>query len=195
MHRVPPAALLLAALGCRAAGPIEVGVTFTNSWRVNGDPLAASEQALIKETTFATLKHAFGGFNVRFTEGGVGNRLIRVEDTPDGPRLYAAGLTYPTSTTSSVRFDILYRMEMMAVRCQRLDTCEAKTRAELVDGLGRGIGATAAHELGHQSGLGFSHDARCDDCYDGAASASFAHFFGDKHWSDHALERLRVAVR
>src|SRR5215510_6586427 len=192
MCRVVPAALLLvAALACRSAKPLEVGVTFTNAWRVNGDPLTSSEQSRIKEATFATLDRAFEGFSVRFTEGSSGNRLLRIEDTPYGLRVYATGLTYPASTTSSVRFDMLYRMEMMAVGCARLDTCGAKTRAELVDGLGRGLGATAAHELGHQAGLGFSHDAKCNDCYDGDASASSAHFFAAKHWSDAALAQIR----
>jgi len=194
MRRLSPAALLVAALACRSTKPVDVGVAFTNSWRINGDPLTAPEQARIKETALATLDRAFDGFNVRFTEGRTGDRLLRVEDTPDGPRLYAAGLTYPASTSSSVRFDILYRLEMMAVHCQRIDTCGAKTRAELVDGLGRGVGATAAHELGHQAGLGFSHDARCDDCYDGDASASYAHFFAAKHWSAAALAQMRRTI-
>jgi hypothetical protein len=61
-------------------------------------------------------------------------------------------------------------------------------RAALVDGLGRGVGATAAHELGHQAGFRFALDSRCDDCYDGRASTSYAHFFGRMHWSDPALQ-------
>src|SRR5262249_23754934 len=195
MTRLWPAALLAAALACRPAAPVDVGVTFTNSWRINGDPLTESEQARIRQTTLATLARAFDGFRFRFSEGRTGARRITIEDTPDGPRLYAAGLTYPASTSSSVRFDMVYRLELMAVHCHGLETCEAKTRAELVDGLGRGLGATAAHELGHQAGLGFSHDAGCDDCYDGSASTSYAHFFGDKHWSDRALQRLRAAMR
>ena len=92
---------------------------------------------------------------------------------------------------ASVRSTDASRFRRMAVHCRRIDTCDAKTRAELVDGLGRGIGATAAHELGHQAGLGFSHDARCDDCYDGDASTSYAHFFAAKHWSGAALAQMQ----
>ena len=86
MRRLWPAALLVAARGCRSTQPVDVDVAFTNSWRINGDPLTASEQARIKETALATLDRAFDGFNVRFSEGRTANRVLRVEDTPDGPR-------------------------------------------------------------------------------------------------------------
>jgi hypothetical protein len=62
----------------------------------------------------------------------------------------------------------------------------------MVDALGRGVGATAAHELGHQAGLGFSRDHTCDDCYDGSSAKSRAHFFGEKHWSPEALRMMAL---
>jgi len=94
---------------------------------------------------------------------------------------------------SSVRFDVLVNEELAAAACASLARC-AKPRAELLEGLGRGIGATAAHELGHQSGLAFARDSACEDCYDGKASASYVHFFGRKHWSDGALASMRAAL-
>ncbi len=74
---------------------------------------------------------------------------------------------------------------MAAVDCVDLDRC-SKTRAQLLEGLGRGVGATAAHELGHQVGLEFSTHAACDDCYDGPSATNAAHFFGPLRWSDPA---------
>src|SRR5206468_12541024 len=94
----------------------------------------------------------------------------------------AAGLTYPASTVSSVRFDVLFFAERSAAGCHDATPC-TKTRAELLEGLGRGIGATAAHELGHQAGIEFVRDSPCADCYDGNRSTSYAHFFETKHWS------------
>jgi hypothetical protein len=193
MRRLWTAALIAAAASCRAVAPLDVGVTFTNSWRVAGDALTASEQTRIRDLALATLRAAFEGFDVRFTDGAARERSIRVEDTPYSRMLNfgAAGMTYPVSLVSSVRFDILANNVLASVGCQHLDDCRAKMREELVDGLGRGVGATAAHELGHQAGLGFSHDAPCDDCYDGRSSTSYAHFFGAKHWSGAELATLR----
>jgi len=170
-----------------------VSVTFNNSWRVAGDALTVSEQTRIRDLAFTTLRTAFDGFEVRFTDAAKAQRSIRIEDTPYSRTMNfgASGLTYPVSLVSSVRFDILANNVLTSVDCRRLDGCRAKTRQELVDGLGRGVGATAAHELGHQAGLGFSHDAQCDDCYDGRSSTSYAHFFGTKHWSDGEVETMR----
>jgi hypothetical protein len=197
MRRLWTAALIVAAASCRANAPLDVGVTFTNSWRVAGDTLTASEQTRIRDLALATLRTAFEGFDIRFTDAAKTARWIRIEDTPYSRMTFgAAGLTYPASLASSVRFDVLANNVLASVHCQHLDDCRAKTRAELVDGLGRGVGATAAHELGHQAGLGFSHDAACDDCYDGRSSTSYVHFFGTKHWSGAELATLgRVLER
>jgi hypothetical protein len=81
MRRLPPAALLLAALACRAA-MVDVAVTFDNTWRVRGRTLTAAEQTRIKAIAFATLQQAFDRFNVRFTEGRSADRRITIEDTP-----------------------------------------------------------------------------------------------------------------
>jgi hypothetical protein len=100
-------------------------------------------------------------------------------------------VTIPTATTSWIRFDSLYYAEMAVLGCDTVARCPSKTRAEIVGGLGVGIGATGAHELGHQRGLEFTRHSSCGDCYDGAASTSYAHFFGVKHWSPEALTSMR----
>ena len=69
----------------------------------------------------------------------------------------AAGATYPASRVSSARLDVLWNAELAAVGCTDLSHC-TKTRPELLTGLGRGIGATGSHELGHQAGLSFATD-------------------------------------
>ena len=79
---------------------------------------------------------------------------------------------------------------MAAAGCRGFAHC-TKTRAELLEGFGKGIGATAAHELGHQAGFGFAIDSHCEDCYDGNMSTGYNHFFGTKHWSDRALQIMR----
>src|SRR5262249_6802328 len=98
---------------------------------------------------------------------------------------------YRVSTSSSVRPDVLINLELAAVQCHDIDHC-VKSRAELLRGLARGIGATAAHELGHQAGFGgFALDSDCNACYDGHSATSPVHFFGTKHWSARALAIMK----
>lgn len=185
------AGAILFAMSCRSTPePLRVAVTFTNTWRVGGDELTAEERLRLAGTALDAMRAAFSGFDVVIAEAASGARLIRVEDTPAVrmPFFGAAGVTYPAARTSSVRFDVLANLELAVVHCRDLAHCAAMPRAALVDGLGHGLGATAAHELGHTAGLRFALDSRCDDCYDGSASTSYAHFFGRKHWSDRALQ-------
>jgi hypothetical protein len=135
--------LALSALSCRfSRAPIDVAVVFENSWTLGADTLAASEQAIVKDTALETLRRAYAGFNVRFAEASAGDRVIRVEDTPYGSVMQfrapgAAGLTYPASTVSSVRVDVLFFAELSAAGCRTMDRC-TKTRSDLLEGLGRG---------------------------------------------------------
>jgi hypothetical protein len=187
--------LAIAALSCRVSrSPITVALVFENPWTLGADTLSVAEQAVVKAAALETLRRAYAGFGVQFAEARAGDRLISVEDTPyaSTPQFRApgaAGLTYPVTTVSSVRFDVLWFAELAVTGCRDPHTC-SKTRTELLEGLGRGIGATAAHELGHQAGIRFVTDSQCDDCYDGNRSTSYAHFFGTKHWSPEAAAMM-----
>lgn len=114
--------------------------------------------------------------------------------TVDSGLFQAAGETLPFSTSSMIHFDNLYYTLLDVVDCNDVDKCKTKTREELVQAMGRGIGATGAHELGHQVRLGFSLDLPCQDCYDSDTSKSYVHFFGTKHWSDSALSIMRKVL-
>lgn len=190
------ALLVLCTVACRFThAPIDVAVAFDNPWTLGGDTFSLSEQSIVKAAALDTLRRAYRGFDVRFAERASGDRLIRVEETPYAPTPSlrapgAAGVTYPASNVSSVRIDILLAEELSAAGCRDLRSC-ARPRAEMLEGLGHGIGATAAHELGHQVGIRFVRDARCDDCYDGSRSASSAHFFGPQRWSPDAAAAMK----
>ena len=191
------AAVLVFAISCRSTPePLRVAITFANTWRVAGDELTAQERSRLAAAALDAMRAAFSGFDVMIVEAPSGARLIRVEDTPAvrTPFFGVAGVTYPAARTSSVRFDVLANLELAVVRCRDVAHCAAMPRGALVDGLGRGVGATAAHELGHQAGFRFALDSGCDDCYDGGASASYAHFFGRQHWSDRALHIMRQTL-
>lgn len=184
-------ALLFMAAGCGPRSPVVVAVAFENTWRVGSEMLTGPETSLLEKTALQTLRSAYAGFNVQIVEAPSAQRVIRVEDTPYGrPYFGAAGLTYPASTSSSVRFDVLANALLAAAQCEDLIPCST-SRTDLVSALGRAVGATAAHELGHQAGLGgFAIDSRCDDCFDGR-STRYRHFFGTKHWSSQALAVMR----
>ena len=183
------AAAVAAAPSCTRRAPLNVAVSFVNTWRAGGETLGVDDQARIKQAALDAMRAAFAGFDVAIVDATSGDRLIRVEDTPYGRLLFgASGVTYPAAHTSSVRFDVLANLELAVVQCRDFAHCAAMPRAALVEGLGRGVGATAAHELGHQAGFRFALDSHCDDCYDGNSSTSYAHFFAAKHWSDRALQ-------
>ena len=154
------------------------------------------EQARVKAMALQTLQDAFRGFDVTVRETRDADRLIVVD------KGFVAGLrplgqpapvgeTLPFAWVSRVHFDELCGTLLTVAGCAGAASRCTKTRPELVGALGRGIGATAAHELGHQTGLRFALDARCDSCYDGGTSNTYEHFFGSQHWSDAALTMMR----
>lgn len=187
--------VMMATASCTSK-TVSVGVAFENDWQLGKETLTPQEQSIVKRTALQTLQHAFMGFGLFVSEGRGADRLIVVD------RGYVAGLvpmgqpapvgeTYAFALVSRVHFDETVHTLLAVVGCEEITACSKKTRAEIVEGLGRGIGSTAAHELGHQVGFRFAVDSHCDDCYDSHTSKTYEHFFGTKHWSDRALTILR----
>jgi len=168
---------------------------FDNDWRLDATTLTSAEQVAIKAAALQSLQRAFRGFDVTVREGRSADRLAIV-DTGYVPGLRRRGQpgpvgeTLPFARASYVHFDELFQTLLAVAGCADLAGCR-KTREEMIEGLGRGIGATAAHEIGHQTGFNFAIDAMCDACYDGQTSKTDEHFFGSPHWSDAARERMR----
>jgi hypothetical protein len=194
-YRVIAFLVVIAAWSC-GARTIRVGVAFENTWRVGNDTLTDQEQLIVRQRALQTLRQAFGGFGVAVTDGRDADRLVIVDTgfvAGLGPAGQPApvGETFPFARASSVHLDETFRTLMAVTGCSAMIGCPARTRAELVDALGVGIGSTAAHELGHQVGLRFAVDSRCADCYDSHTSNTYQHFFGTKHWSDQAMTIMR----
>jgi len=191
--------VLLSLVSCTSK-PVRVSVVFENGWALGNEILTEPEKSLVKRTALQTLRNAYSGFRMVFSEGSSADRVIKVEDTPYATfsgslrRVGVVGMTYPFTKFSSVRLDALYRAELSMARCEGISGCTSMTREQLLTGLGKGVGATAAHELGHQAGFIFSTDSQCDDCYDSHSAISYAHFFAIKHWSDAAMAIMRRRI-
>ena len=188
--------LAMTATSFCTARPVRVGLAFDNDWQMGREALTLQEQARVKAVALVTLQEAFRGFDVSVRDGRAADRLIVVDKgfvaglRPVGQPA-PVGETLPLAWVSRVHFDELCGTLLTVAGCAGAASRCTKTRPELVDALGRGIGATAAHELGHQTGLRFALDARCDTCYDGGTSNTYEHFFGSQHWSDTALTIMR----
>ena len=97
-----------------------------------------------------------------------------------------AGDTRPFASTSDVNFNQLAGMA-------KSHTPAGTPRAEFLAALGRGIGATAAHEFAHQVGVDHqNYDAFAYD-YDSADVPQ--HFYGQLHWAGPARRILEGKLR
>ncbi|HEY3382886.1 MAG TPA: hypothetical protein VGK32_14010, partial [Vicinamibacterales bacterium] len=199
-----------------AAVPYIVQVDFqtgycgsSNEWRVGacpGDVLSSSEQALVRSVTLQAMRDAYQGYDVTFTTGNPSApRHIHVTETvsPDVPHSEIAppGYTPRLKFESDVYFPNVWSTLMSVIGCPTLaDAClqtKNLSRGDVLRAFGRGMGNTAAHELGHQPPYFFTADIvneKCTDCYDSQSAAWRAHFFGPLHWSDFAKNKMRFLV-
>lgn len=166
--------------------PVRASWVWKNSWRsIDGKKsLNDDEINIIKQTAYATFKKAFSGYTVDSVEGEGGNRKIVISDELGS----GVGATYPTTYLSTVYFPNVKATLGAVVTSNNIN----KNSTEMLEALGRGLGATAAHELGHQFGLEFSTHPKSQGFYDTEAlnETSVDHFFGELRWSPFAMEKM-----
>jgi RHS repeat-associated protein len=147
----------------------------------SADVVSPSEVAEVKLWTYQTMRLAYSGWAVVISEGGGTNRIVINQAYPN-----SAGDTRPFASTSDVNLNQLAAMA-------RTHTPAGAPRTELLAALGRGIGATAAHEFAHQMGVDHQdHDAFSYD-YDSADVPQ--HFYGQLHWTGSARTILERKLR
>jgi hypothetical protein len=187
----------------RGSRPITVGVDFAPgikaAWSYNGaSPLSTEEWESLKNMALAAARTAFAGYAVDFSEVPPGNqydREVHVKNTSDK----GDGATFPVYKYSDVHFwtvnSTMAALPELGCGTVNIDVCAVQTgrpRSELITALGRGVGNTAAHELGHQAGLNFNSHTGGMDCYDSpSAVGQYAKFFGTLRWSNNAKEMMR----
>jgi len=117
-------------VSCTSKPTLPVSVVFENGWKLGKETLTEREMSLVRSTALQTLRSAYSGFGVQFSDQSSDRRLIKLEDTPYGSFAYpgAGGMTYPIASVRSVRLDALYFAELSVVRCQGVTGCDTKTR-------------------------------------------------------------------
>jgi RHS repeat-associated protein len=163
--------------------PRVLSFDWRNTWSYEGDNMfSESEVATIKYIAQETVKEAFLGFRVIISEGGGTNKAIVTPQLDNCGQTAFVGsnnskLSYPTIRNAALRY-----------AQQRGLT----SRSSIVEALGRGIGATAAHEFNHQ--FGYGGESNNPQTYDYFSCDTPEHFFDKLHWSDNALQSIKKNV-
>jgi RHS repeat-associated protein len=165
--------------GFLGGGVAIVSFSWQNQFVLGREQLDATDVETIKLWAYQTMRQAFSGLTVSLSEGSGTNYITVNDNYPPGnagdTRLFFA-------RTSDVNFGILAGLA-------RSYTPPGTARSELMAAIGRGVGATSAHEFAHQMQVGHQDfDANAYD-YDSADNAQ--HFYGQLHWTPGAWQRLQ----
>jgi hypothetical protein len=180
---------------------------FPASWNLvlsgdGSDILTESEIASLKDTTFATIKKAFEGYAVDFTEGVAPTRdplktchQINIVDQFGNGH---TGETTVGTLVSTVYLPTILLDMKDSIYCGNFMSCRGTpfseipettgSRVELLRAFGQGLGATSAHEVGHQRWDDFQHEFSwdvqdCMGCYDYGPPPTRVYFFEPLRWS------------
>jgi RHS repeat-associated protein len=182
--------------------PVRVQMRWDTAFRDfnSSNSLSSAEIQDVKSTAKTEFERAYRGFNVEIDETAE-RKIIINDDWGSGMGTSGGtenGSTAPAgfSATSFVYYNVL----KFGINEINSKMGLNKSRSELVHGLGQGIGATAAHELGHQANLEYISHNVTQGYYDSkettAEGGGDTHFFGQLKWTPEALEKMnRVLLR
>ncbi len=148
-----------------------------------GGSIDDQEKAMIQSVARNELAAAYANLRVRFTENRRAHYRVRVVQGPLPAVLKmgggAAGQTNamgPMGGDSTVSF-------LVAVRGAFAYAPPHATRRDILEGIGRGLGRTAVHELNHQL-LGTTSAHSSDDrSYEFDSPDRIGQYYGPIHWS------------
>ena len=185
--------ILCAVLACRTprtASDVgfwydEFPFTFSESVTTAlGGPLTAAEIDAIRRVSRDELTHAFSGLAITFTDNRQAFWTIHVRQSLErrpGQKLPNAGETLAMGALGARSVVDFTEVVMAAIA----HAPPGATRRALIDGIGRGIGRVAVHELAHAIlGAGGSMDNRTDaHSYEYFTHNRPAQFYGELHWA------------
>jgi hypothetical protein len=149
-----------------------VAFDWRNRFTLGKGELTPEEVEVVKLWTYQTVRLAYSGFAVTVSEGGGTNRMVVKQSGSLGGY---AGSTLLGQAASEIGYDILENHA-------RFYAPNKNDRRGIAAGIGRGIGATAAHELAHQVGVPWMDQTRDPNGYDFHSSDRFSQYYGQLHW-------------
>jgi len=153
-----------------------------------GGPLTELERSLIARRARAELERAFAGLRVTFVEDrhaywrvGVHRALPRRGPTPRTGESVALGML---GGVGEVDCEVVSSLAILYAPA-------GSSRQAILDGIGRGVGRVAAHELGHQMVTDMRH-GEDRDSYEYGSPDRASQYYGELHWStaDTALKDM-----
>ena len=180
-------AVVYAALQRQSARQvIEVGFWFSDvtyelpRLRAEGmEPLTLAEQETIRRLARSEVEHAFAGLRVRVTDSRRAHYRVAVEQVFKGRLQGAAGLSRTligAGGAGAVNFLVVANLAVVQAPPDA-------TRATIVEGIGRGLGRSAVHELAHQMVPNVNlHDSTDPESYEYGSADRFSHFYGIERW-------------
>ena len=148
--------------------------------RALGGPLTESEIASIKAISRRELERAFAGTRMAITDSTDAFWHVEVRHSlGEGRQLPHAGHAIglgPLGGIAEVSFTML---ALSAIRFAP----EGASRQMMIDGIGRGIGRAAVHELAHQIVATAAMDTSTDpDSYEYGSFSRASQYYGELHW-------------
>ena len=142
-----------------------------------GGPITDEEKARIVSTAESELRTAFAGLRIAFSDHP--DAFYRVLVVQESSNDLAAGESHvlrPLGGRGSVSFVTLALMAIHHAPVQA-------DRSTVIDGIGRGIGRSAAHEFAHQLLPDVNIDkSRDDHSYEFGSSDRAAQYYEPMHW-------------
>jgi hypothetical protein len=174
------AACVLCAIAQVACARAEAGFWFAEDAltlpdhlaRQLGGPLTGPEKDAIRATSRSELRRAFAGWQIAFTESE--DAYWPIEAVPQLP---GSGQAFTWGLRGHARVGVA-----ILVSNAMQHASPGASRAEIIEGIGKGIGRAAAHELAHLIGTS-AHDHSDPDSYEYVHSNRRSQYYGELHWT------------